>query len=69
MSHSHSGECVNCGAGEPAGPVEAISFEADTPQWKNFPRVNAEFLRLSAPGRRGQSRQDHPVVATLPPQR
>jgi ferredoxin len=43
--HIHSDECVNCGAGELAGPVEAISFEADMPaQRKNYSQVNAEFF-------------------------
>ena len=45
MLHIHWYECVNYSAGEPAGPVAAISFEADMPaQGKDFSRVSAEFF-------------------------
>jgi ferredoxin len=55
-------------------PVEAISFEADTPaQFRVFQAVNAEFFHdLGSPGGAsaiGKIRKDHPIVAGLPPQR
>ena len=55
-------------------PVQAISFEADVPaQWKDFYAVNVEFFQnLGSPGgasRVGKIHLDHPLVASLPPQR
>lgn len=39
-------ECIDCGACEPACPVNAISQEAEVPdEWKQFIQVNAEFFR------------------------
>jgi ferredoxin len=74
MLYIHPDECVDCGACEPVCPVQAISFEADVPaQWKDFYAVNVEFFQdIGSPG--GASRVakihlDHPLVASLPPQR
>ena len=74
MLYIHPDERVDCGACESACPVEAISFEADTPlQWKEFSRVNAEFFDdLGSPGGAsalGKIHKDHPAIAGLPPQR
>ena len=74
MLYIHPDECVDCGACEPVCPVEAISFEADVPaQWKDFYAVNVEFFQnIGSPGgasRVGKIHMDHPLVASLPPQR
>ena len=39
-------ECIDCGACEPACPVQAI-FEVDeTPdKWKNFIQINADYFK------------------------
>jgi hypothetical protein len=55
-------------------PGQAISFEADVPaQWKDFYSVNTEFFQnIGSPGgasRVGKIHMDHPLVASLPPQR
>lgn len=37
-------ECIDCGACEPACPVNAIYEEAAVPaQWKHFIKINADF--------------------------
>jgi NAD-dependent dihydropyrimidine dehydrogenase PreA subunit len=74
MLYIHPDECTDCGACEPVCPVEAISFEDDTPQeWQHFTAVNAEFFSdLGAPGgsaRLGAIGRDHPLVAALPSRR
>jgi NAD-dependent dihydropyrimidine dehydrogenase PreA subunit len=74
MMYIHPDECVDCGACEPVCPVEAISFQADTPaQWRVFQSVNVEFFYdLGSPGGAaalGKIRKDHPLVAGLAPQR
>lgn len=39
-------ECIDCGACEPACPVEAIFDEAALPdKWKHFVEVNAQYFR------------------------
>ncbi|WP_328792689.1 MULTISPECIES: ferredoxin [unclassified Streptomyces] len=73
MLYVHPDECIDCGACEPACPVEAIFFEDDTPQeWQDFNTVNAEFFSdLGSPGssaKLGPIGRDHPIVAALPPQ-
>lgn len=65
-------ECVDCGACEPACPVQAIFYEDDLPEsdidWKD---VNAAFFAdLGSPGgasRVGPTGVDEPRVAALPP--
>jgi NAD-dependent dihydropyrimidine dehydrogenase PreA subunit len=74
MMYINPDECVDCGACEPVCPVEAISFEADTPaEWKAFASVNADFFDdLGSPGGAaavGKIHKDHPIVAGLPRQR
>jgi len=71
MMYIHPDECVDCGACEPACPVEAIYYEDDLPaQWQAFHQVNAEFFdALGSPAgaaRIGRVGTDHPVVAALP---
>ena len=45
-------ECIDCGACEPACPVDAIVVErAATPEQKPFVRDNATFFALPLPGR------------------
>jgi NAD-dependent dihydropyrimidine dehydrogenase PreA subunit len=39
-------ECIDCGACEPACPVNAIFQEAEVPdEWKKFIAINAQFFR------------------------
>ncbi len=69
----HPDECVDCGACEPACPVEAIYHEDDVPaRAKDYQEINAEFFEgLGSPGgasKVGKLGKDHPVVAALPPQ-
>lgn len=67
----HPEECVDCGACEPACPVQAIFYEDDLPEddidWKD---VNAKFFDdLGSPGgaaRQGATGSDEPRVAALP---
>ncbi len=64
-------ECVDCGACEPACPVEAIYYEDDLPaDEKNMAEVNAEFFAdLGTPGgaaKLGRIGKDHPFVAGQP---
>ncbi|MFA5891605.1 MAG: ferredoxin [Actinomycetota bacterium] len=66
----HPDECVDCGACEPACPVEAIFYEDDLPDnWKQFTAVNAEWFTaengIGSPGgaaKVGPVDHDHPVV-------
>ncbi|MCW2672275.1 MAG: ferredoxin [Frankiales bacterium] len=70
----HPAECVDCGACEPVCPVEAISYEDDTPaEWRDYLRVNEEFFSVStgigSPGgfsRVGPVEVDHLVVESAP---
>jgi NAD-dependent dihydropyrimidine dehydrogenase PreA subunit len=71
MMYIHPDECVDCGACEPACPVEAIYYEEDLPaQEQQLSTVNAEFFaELGSPGgaaRLGRIGTDHPLVASLP---
>ena len=72
MLYIHPEECVDCGACEPACPVEAIFYEDDTPaEWKPFYNANVEFFEdsvtgLGSPGgaaKVGAVPKDHPLVA------
>ena len=69
----HPTECIDCGACEPACPVEAIFYEDDLPdEWSEFKAINAEYFAgdvtgLGDPGGAanvGASKVDHPKVAT-----
>jgi NAD-dependent dihydropyrimidine dehydrogenase PreA subunit len=67
----HPDECVDCGACEPACPVEAIFYEDDLPsRWAQYSAVNAQFFAdLGSPGgasRLGLIERDHPIVAEAP---
>ena len=73
MLYIQPDECVDCGACEPACPVEAIFYEDDVPdEWKEFTPVNAEFFNddvtgLGSPGgaaKVGPVAKDHPKVAS-----
>ncbi len=47
----HPDECVDCGACEPACPVEAIFYEDDVPeQWSQYVTDNADFFETVLPG-------------------
>jgi NAD-dependent dihydropyrimidine dehydrogenase PreA subunit len=64
-------ECVDCGACEPACPVEAIFYEDDVPPtWKPFTKDNVDFFaELGSPGgasKVGPQPFDAPYVASLP---
>ena len=72
MLYIHPTECVDCGACEPACPVEAIFYEDDVPEeWKPFYRYNVDFFTdeitgLGSPGgaaKVGALPKDHPEVA------
>jgi len=73
MLYIQPDECIDCGACEPACPVEAIYPEQFLPaDFKPFTAANAGFFEvtgLGAPG--GASGQppredDHPLVASWP---
>lgn len=73
MLYIHPDECVDCGACEPACPVEAIFYEDDVPdEWLEYNEINAAFFDdLGAPGgaaKLGPTGTDHPTIAALPPQ-
>ncbi len=72
MLYIHPDECIDCGACEPACPVEAIFYADDVPEeWAGFSKVNAEYFSsevtgIGAPGGAGSvgpSGADHPTVA------
>ena len=78
MLYIHPDECVDCGACEPACPVEAIYYEDDLPdQWKVYTEENARFFAEPLPGRGeplgspggaaklGATAADTPFVAAL----
>ena len=45
MLYIHPDECVDCGACEPACPVEAIFYEDDVPdEWSEYTRPTPTFL-------------------------
>jgi NAD-dependent dihydropyrimidine dehydrogenase PreA subunit len=73
MLYIQPDECVDCGACEPACPVEAIFYEDDVPdEWREFTPINAEFFGddvtgLGSPGgaaKVGPVTKDHPKVAS-----
>lgn len=73
MLYIQPDECVDCGACEPVCPVEAITYEDDTPeQWAHYYDVNVNFFdEIGSPGgaaKMGLINYDHPIVAALPPQ-
>jgi len=42
----NAGECIDCGACEPACPVTAIFEESAVPEeWKHYIKLNADFFR------------------------
>jgi len=46
MLYIHPIECIDCGACEPACPVQAIFTEYDLPeQWKHFTQINADHYK------------------------
>jgi ferredoxin len=45
-------ECIDCGACEPACPVQAIFPEEEVPEkWKSFIAVNYEYFGQAPPGK------------------
>lgn len=69
----HPDECVDCGACEPACPVEAIFYEDDLPEeWSDYYDANVAFFDdLGSPGGAaalGPQEFDPPLVTGLPPQ-
>jgi NAD-dependent dihydropyrimidine dehydrogenase PreA subunit len=51
MLHIHADECVDCGACEPACPVEAIYYEDDLPDTpRGYTGENAWFFTEPLPG-------------------
>lgn len=48
MLYIHPDECVDCGACEPACPVDAVYFESDVPPGLGeYISANAEFVAVS----------------------
>jgi ferredoxin len=44
LLYIHPDECIDCGACEPACPVQVIFTEDDLPeQWKHFTQMNADW--------------------------
>jgi NAD-dependent dihydropyrimidine dehydrogenase PreA subunit len=79
MMYIHPNECVDCGACEPACPVEAIYFADDLPDdWHVYASESARFFAEALPGRQaplgspgaaareGAIGVDTPYVAGLP---
>ncbi len=73
MLYIHPTECIDCGACEPACPVEAIFYEDDVPaEWAEFKPINIEYFDVvesthkGSPGGAaaiGVSGVDHPKIA------
>jgi NAD-dependent dihydropyrimidine dehydrogenase PreA subunit len=72
MLYIHPTECIDCGACEPACPVEAIFYEDDVPaEWAAFTPINKEYFdaehaHSGSPGGAaavGVSGVDHPTIA------
>lgn len=72
MLYIQPDECIDCAACEPVCPVEAISYEDDTPEeWEEFKAINREYFEdsvtgLGSPGGAatvGVYDGDHPKVA------
>ena len=72
MLYIHPSECIDCGACEPACPVEAIFYADDVPaEWSQFTAINAEYFDttvtgIGSPGGAsnvGVSKVDHPKVS------
>ncbi|MFF2392831.1 ferredoxin [Nocardia sp. NPDC058114] len=52
MAYIHPDECIDCGACEPACPVEAIYYEDDLPPGQEqFVTENVRFFHEPLPGR------------------
>lgn len=73
MLYIHPDECVDCGACEPACPVEAIFYEDDVPEeWAEYTQTNSDFFDdLGSPGGAstiGRTGSDTDFIASLPPQ-
>ena len=75
MLYIQPDECIDCGACEPACPVDAIYWEDDLPEsLAHFTQVNAEFFSdqvtgWNSPrsaGKTGPTQHDHPIVAAHP---
>jgi NAD-dependent dihydropyrimidine dehydrogenase PreA subunit len=72
MMYIHPDECVDCGACEPACPVEAIHLADDLkPEQQAFARAAEQFfVDLGMPGgaaRLGRIAADSALVSGLPP--
>ena len=75
MLYIQPDECIDCGACEPACPVEAIYPETFLPaDFKPFTEANAGFFELTGLGAPGgaaglePSSEDHPLIASWPQQ-
>src|SRR5690625_7225227 len=69
----HPDECIDCGACEPACPVEAIFCADDVAdEWEEYYSDNVEvFDELGSPGgaaELGHTERNHPTLAALPAQ-
>ena len=46
MLYIHPDECIDCGACQPACPVEAIFRDEDVPeQWQHYIQINADHYK------------------------
>ncbi|GAB3433141.1 4Fe-4S dicluster domain-containing protein [Flindersiella endophytica] len=73
MVYIHPDECVDCGACEPACPVQAIYYEADLPEgWLSYAAANGGFFQqLGSPGgaaKVGRTSNDPQWIKDLGPQ-
>jgi len=73
MLYIQPDECIDCGACEPACPVEAIYPEQFLPaDFEPFTEANAGFFRLTGLGAPGGAKglapleADHPLVSSWP---
>ncbi|HEY7124799.1 MAG TPA: ferredoxin family protein [Ktedonobacterales bacterium] len=49
MLYINPDECIDCGACEPACPVNAIFEESAVPeQWRQYIKINADFYKKSS---------------------
>lgn len=67
LLYIHPDECIDCGACEPACPVQAIFTEDDLPdQWKHFLSINANYYDSTIAIQAPQIR-DKPKIENIPP--
>ncbi|MBA3741406.1 ferredoxin [Sporichthya sp.] len=71
MLYIHPDECVDCGACEPACPMEAVFYEDDVPgEWSMFSQNGHAFFRdlgsLGGASKAGRLEHDPQWIKDLP---